>query len=407
MRDKGFEQGSNLLLLAAGKLRSGLEKAAHLDARSITTTYVYDPLNRNTTVNYSNTTVNPDLTRTYDGATNGIGRLWATYAGGTETAGTTVEHMKIHSYDALGRPLDQRQRFKTASVWSAEYRTQRTYKVGGGVATQTYPSGRTTTYAFDSAGRTSSFTGNLGDGVNRNYATAITYSSFGGMTKEQFGTTTPLYNKLQYNVRGQLWDIRVGTDVNGTWNRGAVQLFYDQTYSFGGSGTDNNGNVLATKTYRPMDDQSSTRSISTDYHTYDALNRLKSLTENHITHSTPEAQVLAQFYTYDRYGNRTIDAAQSWGGVNEKQFTVTAANNRLGVPSGQTGTMTYDTAGNLTTDTYSGSGVTRAYDADNRMTSETQGGGLVAGTYTYNADGQRVRRKVSGVETWQNLWHGG
>jgi RHS repeat-associated protein len=26
---------------------------------------------------------------------------------------------------------------------------------------------------------------------------------------------------------------------------------------------------------------------------------------------------------------------------------------------------------------------------------------LVAGTYTYNADGQRVRRKVGGVETWQ------
>jgi RHS repeat-associated protein len=372
-----------------------------LDARSITTTYAYDALNRNTTVNYSNTTINPDLTRTYDGATNGIGRLWASYAGGTETLGTTVEHLKIQSYDALGRPLDQRQRFKTTSVWSAEYRTQRTYKVGGSVANQIYPSNRTVTYAYDSAGRTSSFTGNLGDGVNRNYATAITYSPFGGMTKEQFGTATLLYNKLQYNVRGQLWDIRVGTDVNDTWNRGALQLFYDQTYSFGGSGIDNNGNVLATKTYRPLDDQSSTWSISTDYYTYDALNRLKSLTENHLTDSTPEAQVLAQFYIYDRYGNRTIDAAQSSGGVNEQQFTVNAANNRLGVPSGQTGTMTYDAAGNLTTDTYSGSGVTRAYDAENRMTSETQAGGLVAGTYTYNADGQRVRRKVNGVETWQ------
>jgi RHS repeat-associated protein len=50
--------------------------------------------------------------------------------------------------------------------------------------------------------------------------------------------------------------------------------------------------------------------------------------------------------------------------------------------------------------------VTRAYDAENRMTSETQARSYVAGVYTYNADGQRVRRKVAvagqpAVETWQ------
>jgi hypothetical protein len=95
---------------------------------------------------------------------------------------------------------------------------------------------------------------------------------------------TPIYNKLQYNVRGQLWDIRVstGTDVNGTWNRGALQFFYDQTYSFGGSGADNNGNVLAAKHYRPLDEQSSTWAISTDYYGYDALNRLTSASEYYI-----------------------------------------------------------------------------------------------------------------------------
>ena len=63
--------------------------------------------------------------------------------------------------------------------------------------------------------------------------------------------------------------------------------------------------------------------------------------------------------------------------------------------------MTYDNVGNLTADTYSGFGVTRVYDAENRMTSETQSGGLVAGSYTYDGHGQRVRRTLSGVETWQ------
>lgn len=34
MSDEGFEQGGDLLLLAAGKLRSGLEKSAHLAGRT-------------------------------------------------------------------------------------------------------------------------------------------------------------------------------------------------------------------------------------------------------------------------------------------------------------------------------------------------------------------------------------
>ena len=62
--------------------------------------------------------------------------------------------------------------------------------------------------------------------------------------------------------------------------------------------------------------------------------------------------------------------------------------------------MSYDNAGNLTTDTYTGAG-NRTYDAENRMTSAQ---GINQGAwqyYTYNADGQRVRRKVNGVETWQ------
>ena len=66
--------------------------------------------------------------------------------------------------------------------------------------------------------------------------------------------------------------------------------------------------------------------------------------------------------------------------------------------------MIYDDPGNLTTDsygqaTYGGSGA-RVYDAENRMTSAQDGYGVWS-YYTYNADGQRVRRKVNGVETWQ------
>jgi RHS repeat-associated protein len=60
--------------------------------------------------------------------------------------------------------------------------------------------------------------------------------------------------------------------------------------------------------------------------------------------------------------------------------------------------MTYDSAGNLTNDTYSGYGQ-GTFNADNRMVSAQDS---YAGWtyYTYNADGQRVRRKINNVETW-------
>jgi YD repeat-containing protein len=110
-----------------------------------------------------------------------------------------------------------------------------------------------------------------------------------------------------------------------------------------------------------------------------------------------------QEYNYDRYGNRTIRQANTGAaGINKNDFTANVDNkNRLGVPARQSGTMTYDPPGNLTTDTYSAVAVTRAYDAENRMASETQANSYLAGSYTYNADGQRVRRNVDGNETWQ------
>ncbi len=388
------------------------------DARGIVSTYVYDALNRNTTVNYSDTAINPDLTRIYDTAANGIGRLRESYAGGNETSGSTVEHTKIISYDALGRPLDQRQRFKTNSVWSVEYQTQRSYDLAGHVKTQSYPSGHAVTYNYDAAGRLGdkdaqnlAFTGTLGDGAPKTYASELVYSPFGSLTKEKFGTDTPLYNKSFYNSRGQLAEIRVGTfhaTDNTWWNRGAIINFYSSCWGMcGGHNSStpmpgNNGNLKRQEVYIPGNDQITTSTTWAQQYDYDALNRLQRVHE--YTSSTPADW--QQEYVYDRYGNRTVHQTNTWGPasappINKKNFTVNTANNRLGVPGGQSGTMTYDAAGNLTVDTYSGTAVSRAYDAKNRMTSETQAGSVVVGTYTYNADGQRVRRKVGSVETWQ------
>src|SRR5205085_1839018 len=101
---------------------------------------------------------------------------------------------------------------------------------------------------------------------------------------------------------------------------------------------------------------------------------------------------------YDRWGNRTVNTAVTYG-VNEKDFTVDTGKNQLGVPVGQSGTMTYDLAGNLTTDTYTGTG-NRTYDAENRIVS-AWGGANQAQLYSYDGEGHRIKRKINGVESWQ------
>jgi RHS repeat-associated protein len=380
------------------------------DPRGVTSTYVYDALNRTTTVDHSDTgSVNPDVKRFYDGATNGKGRFWYHYTGGDLSIGSNVEHTIIDSYDAPGRPTVQRQLFKLNGTWSGAYQTSRAYNLAGAITSLVYPSGHSVTYNYDTVGRLAdkdasnlAFTGNLGDGVLRTYSSGNTYSQWGRLTMERFGTQTPLYHKLQYNIRGQLWDVRVatGSDVNGSWNRGALQMFYESTYTHGASGPDNNGNVVKTNHYVPLDDSSSTWAIHDQLYSYDSLNRLASVAEYFISSTQALTQQSMQSYTYDRWGNRTINPS-SWGtGINTKQFTVDTATNRLGVPGGQPGTMTYDSAGNLTTDTYTGSG-NRTYDAENRMLTAVD---FTAQTsrYTYDADGKRTRRQVGGgQEVWQ------
>jgi RHS repeat-associated protein len=367
------------------------------DALGTTAIFTYDKLNRSTTVDYSSTATNPDLVRFYDGAVNGKGRFWYNYAGGFATA---TEHTAIDSYDVSGRPLIQRQHFRVNGVWSAPYQFSHLYDYTGAVTTQTYPSGRTVNYQYDVMGRETSVSGNLGDGVTRNYSTGIIYEETGGMRQEQFGTTTPIYNKRFYNVRGQLSEIRVSTygvqtpGQETNWNRGALINHYSNQ-SWAGSGTDNNNFLKKQDVYIPADDQISSYSLTTFFYDYDALNRL-----DRVTEARNSVNSWVQDYDYDRWGNRTINAANSWGGVPEPQFTVDTATNRLGVPGGGTGVMNYDANGNLYNDTYTGYG-TRNFDAENRVTSAQDVYGQTS-TYTYDADGHRTRKRIAGgTEEWE------
>ena len=223
----------------------------------------------------------------------------------------SIEHQAVDGYDALGRTWVRRQVFYSGGQWYA-YESRRTYDQAGNVETQTYPSNHAVNYNYDGAGRASSFMGNLGDGTNRTYSTGIIYSPFGGIAKEEFGTTpTPIYNKLFYNIRGQLAEIRVSTSYTGptdtTWNRGALINHYS-SQCWGvctplSSMTDNNGN-LRQQDHMIPNASGGTEAIYTQTYDYDSLNRLKRVSEG---------TSWQQEYVYDRWGNRTIHQTNTWG----------------------------------------------------------------------------------------------
>jgi RHS repeat-associated protein len=391
------------------------------DARGVTTTYQYDHLNRNITIRYSDGT--KDVDRHYDGAINGRGRFY--YFNWDAANNTRFDsHKSVTAYDAVGRPLVQHQYFLTNGAASQDYIVSRAYDYAGNVTSQTYPSGHTVTYNYDAAGRPGdngnqlAFTGNLGDGVARTYSSAITYSEFGGIQQEQFGTQVPLYHKLHYNRRGQLFDIRLSTISTATdqwnWNRGAIVNYYSGNYAWEGNtpaGTDNNGNVRRQQHWVPADDAISDYTYTQDTYEYDSLNRLTSAVEVHGNTTSQSTQDFAQAYDYDRWGNRTINSSST---INPKPFElnppppryqeVPEPSNRL-YAVGDNGReplaklMRYDAAGNLSFDGYTGAGG-RTYDAENRMTSAYDSTSNWD-YYTYDADGRRVKRKIANEEWWQ------
>ncbi|MGH9850212.1 MAG: RHS repeat-associated core domain-containing protein [Blastocatellia bacterium] len=405
------------------------------DARNIKITYGYDTLNRNTTADYDNTSINPDIYRFYDNTAiaNGKGRFSHDYHGDLSGA-LPAEHKAIDGYDALGRPLAVRQHFKTGSTWSNGFITSQTYDLVGNVKTITSPSGRVVNYGYNTAGQLTSFTGKLGGltgggGSDVNYATAMQYNPRGQMIRETFGTNTALYQRKHYNRRGQLFDIRLGTDgssawdvedpqvwqwANGSWNRGALRLYYSASLNdYSGPNpaqADNNGNLHRMDHFVPnaLDGSGVITSwvMGVDAYTYDELNRLTQVTETPTGGTGPG---FTQKFIYDRWGNRKIDIAATsnvGGGVTRIDFKVLTASNRLVAPSDVSGDemtsdqMQYDKAGNLTYDNYSaavGQRGSMTYDAENRMKSSVNN----SHQYYYDADGKRTRRLVAGsAEMW-------
>ncbi|HEU4767882.1 MAG TPA: hypothetical protein VFS77_10920, partial [Pyrinomonadaceae bacterium] len=303
------------------------------DARGVSTHYAYDALNRltrrwyNASALTSAATHNEPVLPSSIGATDEIKFHYdlQSLPGGTPFANGTAKGRLVAQtygtgstgdyfvYDKLGRPTLKYQRTGTIN-----YEIHASYNRAGAVTLLTYPSGRTVANTFDAAGRLTTLAGNLGaGGAPHTYSTGIIYSPIGAMVKEQFGTNAAIYNKLFYNSRGQLAEIRTSTSYTGPTdvdaNRGGLVNHYSNLCDgvcAGSSMTDNNGNLRKQKILIPGHDTREQR------YDYDPLNRLSSVKEFIPTVSSNEQW--KQEFDYDRWGNRTIETTTT-DGINKKQ----------------------------------------------------------------------------------------
>src|ERR1041385_7141195 len=358
------------------------------DARSVSTHFEYDALNRITRRWYNGSNSISDTVHNVPALPSGVGATdeakfyydsqtlptgAPSYSRGAavgrlvaQTYGTG-SNGDYYAFDALGHAT-----LKFQQTGSPKHPMSASYTLSGALTTLTYPSNHTVTNSYDQAGRLTAFSGNLGDNTTRTYANGILYSPTGSLVKEQFGTATPIYNKHFLNSRGQLAEIRVSTSYTGptdtNWNRGAIINSYSDQCSGVCFGSGNNGNLKKQEVYVPNDDQISSYTMRSQQYDYDSLNRVSSARE--VLNGTEQWK---QLYSYDRFGNRTINSGGTYGtGINLQTLTVDSSNNRLAVPTGQPGVLTYDPAGNLTNDTVTGAG-NRTYDAENKMVSAMGG----------------------------------
>lgn len=336
------------------------------DARGVVTTYSYDTLNRPTQISYnvgtSGVPATATVTYTYgtSAAQNNNGRLLTMTDGvGSET----------YSYDVMGRTTQVQK-----LVNGATYPITFNYNDAAQIISLAYPSGRIVQQNYDAVGRLCSV-GVAGSSCSSGttYANALSYNTENYLTGFSYGngvTATfaydpqrPYLTSLNYTKSGQtLFSVSYG-------------------YSQGGG---NNGQVTSVS-----DAADSGRSVA---YSYDALGRLSSAT----TTGSPGYPQWGLSFAYDRFGSRTSQS-QTSDGPPTNFLTMSANSNLIYDPVPP---YTSEARGNMTGDGAN----TLNYDAENRMVTSTGGS---SATYTYDGNGFRVQKVVSGGATTVYIFAGG
>lgn len=308
------------------------------NANSIVESRTYDALNRLLTITYPDTTQN--IAYSYDLGVFGISHR----TGMTDPAGNT-----IYGYDRFGRLIQENR----TPAGQTNYFTAYNYDKNGNLTGLTYPSGRQITYAYDTADRVSSVSGQV-NGANATVANAFSYAPFGPRTGETFGNALADARSFDSRYRIQSWTL--GTLISKThiWNN-------DDNLT----NITDNLNAANNRTFG-----------------YDEIHRLNLA-------NTGTALWQTGSYTYDPNGNRLTNAE----GALSVNYSVTASTNRLASATGsEPATFGYDANGNTTGDTTH----TYQYSQRDRLTTVDTG---TTGVYAYDGDGRRVKKTAGATTT--------
>ena len=286
------------------------------------------------------------------------------------------------------------------------YVTGYTYSLAGALDTETYPSGRVVKNVLDASGDLSQVeSARCGSthGVSASctdqqgfwsYAKNFTYNAAGAVTSMQLGNGR--WESTIFNSRLQPTQIALGTVQSGY-----DKLKLNYTYNTTGN-ADNNGNVQS-QTITVPTVGANTGFVAVQNYNYDSLNRLKDATENVTPNGGLASQSWKQAFTFDRYGNRNFDEANTTTlpkncGTSPNFVVCTAdrniynpgingdGKNRLNASNG----YGFDNAGNTAADAQ---GRTFVYDAENKQISVSDPNGTI-GQYFYDGDGKRVKKHV-------------
>ena len=358
--------------------------ATKIDARSTKTTYSYDQLNRLLSKVYSDST--PSATYAYDGNTpSGCTTGVSSYglAIGRRTAMCDAAGFEAWSYiDVSNTGWQTTDKRSTNSVTKT---TVSQNNLADSLASLTYPSGRTITYAFSGTGLPISAS-DIANGIS--YASNGNYFPAGELSLLKLGSSINLTNI--FNSRQQACWIyaATGTSLSSSslcTSSASTGNIIDLKYGMA-LGTADNGNVLSITNNRfPNRSQS---------FSYDSFNRIQSATTS-ATYATDPTDCWGEAYVYDNqasgggpWGNLTnINVAStSYNSCTQENLSVVANTQNRITSNG------YDSAGNMTANGAS----SYVYNAENQLTS-------AAGvTYEYDGDDKRLSKSNGKI-----YWYGG
>ncbi|MDQ3705891.1 MAG: hypothetical protein M3437_11825 [Chloroflexota bacterium] len=322
-------------------------------ARSIT--FLYDAMDRLLTKSYSD---GSHAEYRYDDTANGNkgkGQLTSTerYAPNSQTPQSRIQY----HYDERGQKTRT-----TFTLPELSATILQTYDAAGRVTSTTYPSsGEKVNYTYDSAWR----------------QTRACSEQYAGLCYAHSARYTALDQPDEYKLGNNLLQDFIYSSPMQRLSQIVVGSLFNRTYGY-----DDVGNVTS------ISSSGQFANPETQTFDYDHLDRLKTWTLQVQAHG---GSITSQGYEYDLVGNITKKAGVTYTYDHARPA---GGGGPYAVRNDGNSAYSYDANGNLAT----GGGRSYQWNIDNQPTSITSGG--VTETYTYDADGERIKKVRDGVTTF-------